>query len=126
ALLIKSVIVSVKNPVFGVGMGNFPILSIRDQVTHNSYTQVSSEMGVAALVIYIMFLLAAFKGLKRVEREAFASRHKSHFYYLAVGLQAALAGYMVSSFFGSVAYQWYVYYLVGYAVCFRRIHESSQ
>jgi hypothetical protein len=32
---------------------------------------------------------------------------------------------MVSSFFLSVAYTWNVYYLVGYAVCFRRIYESD-
>jgi hypothetical protein len=31
----------------------------------------------------------------------------------------------VSSFFASVAYQWYVYYLVGYAVALRRIYQAS-
>jgi hypothetical protein len=29
---------------------------------------------------------------------------------------------MVSSFFGAVAYHWYVYYLVGYAVCLHRLY----
>jgi len=32
---------------------------------------------------------------------------------------------MVSSFFLSLAYVWNIYYLVGYAVCFRRIYESQ-
>jgi hypothetical protein len=32
---------------------------------------------------------------------------------------------MFSSFFASVAYLWYVYYLVGYAVCLRRIYEAE-
>jgi hypothetical protein len=32
---------------------------------------------------------------------------------------------MVCSFFASVAYLWYVYYLVGYAVCLRRLYESE-
>jgi hypothetical protein len=32
---------------------------------------------------------------------------------------------MVSSFFLSVAYHWYVYYLVGFAVCMRRLYESE-
>jgi hypothetical protein len=32
---------------------------------------------------------------------------------------------MVSSFFGSVAFQWYVYYLVGYAIALRRIYATS-
>jgi hypothetical protein len=47
-------------------------------------------------------------------------------YYLAVGLQASLIGYMVSSFFVSVAYLWYVYYLVGFAVALRRIYQSRE
>jgi hypothetical protein len=42
-----------------------------------------------------------------------------------VGLQASLIGYMVSSFFASTAYLWYVYYLVGYAVCLRRMYEAE-
>jgi hypothetical protein len=32
-----------------------------------------------------------------------------------------LVGYMVVSFFASVAYQWYVYYLVAYAFCLHRL-----
>ncbi len=44
------------------------------------------------------------------------------FYFLSIGLQASLVGFMFSSFFGAVAYQWYVYYLVGYAVCLHRLY----
>jgi hypothetical protein len=29
---------------------------------------------------------------------------------------------MFSSFFGAVAYQWYIYYLVGYAICLHRLY----
>jgi hypothetical protein len=47
------------------------------------------------------------------------------YHHLAVGLQASLAAYMVNSFFASVAYLWYVYYLVGYAVCLRRMYEAE-
>ena len=52
-----------------------------------------------------------------------AKRRPSH-YYLAVGLQASLVGYMTSAFFAAVAYQWYAYYLVGYAVCLSRMYEA--
>ena len=58
-------------------------------------------------------------------RETFETRSNSHYYYLAVGLQASLLGYMVSSFFLSVAYVWYVYYLVAFAVCLRRLYEAE-
>jgi hypothetical protein len=44
---------------------------------------------------------------------------------LALGLQASLIAYLVSSFFLAVAYNWYVFYLVGYAVCLRRLYEAE-
>jgi putative inorganic carbon (hco3(-)) transporter len=116
--------VALRNPVFGVGMGNFHTVSIREQVSHNAYTQVAAEMGFASAVIYVLFILAALKSLRLVERATYDARRRERDYYLAVGLQAAIAGYMVSSFFASVAYQWYLYYLVGYAVAIRRMYEA--
>ena len=68
---------------------------------------------------------AAAENWSRIADETFDARSHSRFYYLALGLQASLLAYMVSSFFLSVAYLWYVYYLVGYAVCLRRIYESE-
>ena len=125
-LLYRSIKVAIANPVFGVGMGNFHIVSIGELVSHNAYTQVAAEMGLAAMVIYIMFIITPFRALRVIESETFKERRASHFYYLAVGLQASLAAYMVSSFFASVAYQWYIYYLVGYAVCLRRLYEAEK
>ena len=58
-LLWRSLQVTVANPLLGIGMNNFHIVSIREQVSHNAYTQISAEMGVAALVIYVMFLVLA-------------------------------------------------------------------
>ena len=106
-------------------MANFPIVSIHDQVSHNAYTQVAAEMGVGALALYVMFIVSPLRRLRQIEARAYEERRASQFYYLSVGLQASLVGYMVSSFFASVAYLWYVYYLVGYAVCLRRIYEAE-
>ncbi|MCA1612930.1 MAG: O-antigen ligase family protein [Acidobacteria bacterium] len=125
AILFRSLNTALHNPVFGIGMGNFHIVSIRELVSHNAYTQVAAEMGLAALVFYFLFMWTPLRRLRLIERETFDGRRTSHFYYLAVGLQGALVAYMVSSFFGSVAYQWYVYYLVGYAVSLRRIYEAE-
>ncbi|HEX8119236.1 MAG TPA: hypothetical protein VF521_18300, partial [Pyrinomonadaceae bacterium] len=49
-------------------------------------------------------------------------KERAAFYYLSVAFQASLVGYMVTSFFASVAHLWYVYYLVAYAVCLRRLY----
>jgi hypothetical protein len=125
-LLIRSLQVTARHPLFGVGMGNFHTVSIHELVSHNAFTQVSAEMGLAALIIYVWFLVAPLRRLREIERETFAARRASRFYYFAVGLQAALVGYMVSSFFASVAYNFYIYYLVGYAVALRQLYQAAR
>ena len=123
--LMRSLWVALRRPIFGVGMGNYVLMSYDSRVTHNAYTQVASELGMPALVCYLVFVFTPLRRMTRVERETHSDESKRRFYYLAVGLQASLAGYMVSSFFASVAYLWYVYYLVGYAICFERIYRSE-
>jgi O-antigen ligase len=124
-ILYVSIWTALRHPLFGIGMGNFHIVSVRELVSHNAYTQVAAEMGMVALVCYTMFVVTPFRRLGLIARETFATRSNSRYHYLAVGLQASLLGYMVASFFASVAYIWYVYYLVAYAVCLRRIYESE-
>ncbi len=124
--LFRSLYIALRHPILGIGMGNYAAeMSHRALVTHNSYTQVAAEMGMAALACYMMFIVTPLRKLGQIARETFDVKANSHFYYLAVGLQASLLGYLVCSFFASVAYLWYIYYLVGYAVCLRRIYESE-
>lgn len=122
-LLKRSVIIAIGNPLFGIGIGNFPIVGIRGQVTHNAYTQVAAEMGLPALAFYILFLVAGYKRLRRMELETLEKKNLGRIYFLTVGLQASLVGYMVGSFFLSVAYEWFVYVLVGYAICFQHVYD---
>jgi O-antigen ligase len=124
--LFRSIYVALRHPLLGIGMGNYqPEMSYKGLVTHNSYTQVGSEMGMTALALYVMLIVTPLKRLGQIARETFATRRDSRFYYLALGLQASLIAYLISSFFLSVAYVWYVYYLVAYAVCLRRLYESE-
>lgn len=120
-LLIRSIVVSLRNP-WGIGIGNFPIVGIRNLVSHNSYTQVSSELGVLGLGAYLAFVLSPFRKLAAIERRLDEDGKNGWYYYLSIGLQASLIGFLVSSFFVSVAYNWFIYYLIAYAVAFRRIY----
>lgn len=121
----RSVYVAARHPLLGVGMENYILFSNSNKSSHNAYTQVAAEMGIAASVIYILFILTPFKGLRRIERDAYEVKPARRFYYASVVLQASLVGYMVASFFASVAYLWYIYYLVAYAVCLRRNYDSA-
>lgn len=123
-VIYRAIIVSSRHPVLGVGMGNFPFVSIHNLVTHNAYLQVAVEIGIPAMICYVLLILSPLKGLRRIEREEIAAHHASRSYYLVVAFQASLVGYMVSSFFDSVAYKYHLYYLVGYALCLQRLYET--
>jgi O-antigen ligase len=125
-VLKRSIWVTLRYPLFGVGLGNFHHKSAQELGTHNAYTQVSSEMGIAAMVFYIIFLVHPLRKLRMIEREMFERNENSRFYYFAIGIQASLVGFMVSSFFAAVAYQWYIYYLVAYAICLRRLYYLQE
>jgi len=124
-ILNRSIVVSIRNPITGIGMGNFHTVSLHETVTHNAFTQISAEMGIGALIVYMMFLTGPILRLRRIEKETVESPPDRRYYYLSVGLQASLVGYMVSAFFAAVAYQWYAYYLVAFGVCLYRMYDSD-
>lgn len=123
--LILSIIVTLRNP-WGIGIGCSPTFGVRNLQTHNAYTQVSSELGLAGLAAYLIFIVSPFRKLAAIERTLLEKDESGWLYYMSIGLQASLAGYMVSSFFGSVAYNWFIYYLAAYAVAFRRIYSIEK
>ena len=125
-VLKRSVLVALRYPLFGVGLGNFHHKSEQELGTHNAYTQVAAECGIAAMVFYIIFLVHPLRKLRMIERDMFERNENSRFYYLAIGIQASMIGYMVASFFAAVAYQWYAYYLVAYAIALRRIYYLQE
>jgi O-antigen ligase len=125
-VLKRSILVAIRYPLFGVGIGNFHHKSFQELGTHNAYTQVAAETGIPAMIAYIIFLIHPLRKLRLMEREMYERNETSRFYYLSIGLQASLVGFMVASFFAAVAYQWYIYYLVGYAIALRRIYYLEQ
>ncbi|HKZ00910.1 MAG TPA: O-antigen ligase family protein, partial [Pyrinomonadaceae bacterium] len=125
ALLFRSISVALHSPFLGVGIGNSEIVLIQGQVSHNAYTQIAAETGLLALAFYLVFLFTPYRKLHNIERECLPQVHHDRFFYLSIGLQSSLVAYMVSSFFLSVAFDWYVYVLIGYALAFRRIYAGK-
>jgi putative inorganic carbon (HCO3(-)) transporter len=123
----RSIYLALRHPLFGVGMENYILYSNSDHATHNAYTQVAAEMGLIGAVFYVMFIFLPLKPLRRIEHMRKHLRGKrARYYFLAIGLQASFIGYIVSSFFASVAFLWYIYYLVAYAICLRRLFAVEE
>jgi len=110
-LLIQSLIVTAQHPLFGIGPQNFMIASGVWHVTHNSYTQMSSEGGIPAFLLYVLILWRGITNLREVRRNPRTTKRIRIF---AMALEASLAAYLVGSFFLSQAYQFFPYCLVAY------------
>lgn len=121
-LLFRSLFVTARNP-WGIGIGNSPVMNDFNLQWHNAYTQVASELSLLGFVAYFIFLVSPFRKLGAIERTQESKNEHDWFYYLSIAFQASIIGYMVSSFFVSVAYNWFAYYLIAYAVAFRRIYR---
>jgi putative inorganic carbon (hco3(-)) transporter len=110
-LLKKSIATTIEHPLFGVGPGNFEVISGVWHTMHNSYTQMSAEGGLPALVLYLMIFWRAFANVRGAKK---LSRGRTEPQILAAVLRASLLAYLVGSFFASEAYQYFPYFLVGY------------
>jgi O-antigen ligase/polysaccharide polymerase Wzy-like membrane protein len=112
ALIIRSLVITAEHPLFGVGPGNFEIVSGNWHVTHNTFSQLSAEGGLLALILYLIIIWQTFSNLRRTQQLA----NKDTDLMLWAGtLRASLYGFLIGSFFASLAYQFFPYFLVAYA-----------
>jgi O-antigen ligase len=127
-LLEQSLRLTMEHPIFGVGPGIFVVgesqlaesqgQKASWHVSHNSYTQVSSEMGIPGLLLYLALLWCTF-------RNVFWFRSRSGIdptgRASAVGLALLLSliGLCVSLTLSSSAYLFYLPMLMGLSVAFR-------
>jgi O-antigen ligase len=135
-LFLQSVEITVSHPVFGIGPGMFPVYTDflakqagfprgQWQPTHNLFTQISSECGIPALVLYLLAVFEVIRGLRRVRRsrEQFAS---------VEGMRQA-AGYLLMAFYGllaagmflSIAYTTAIYVIAALAVALTSIYDAE-
>lgn len=139
-LVIKSIFITMHYPIFGVGPGNFPVAVFEDAkahgerypwlVTHNSYTQISSETGIPGLILFVAIIVYAFKSLSLVltltgprSPTPLPDIESTARYF-----RLSLIGVCVCMMFLSVAYTPLIYILAGIAVGFERVvrHEIAR
>lgn len=87
------------NPIFGVGLGQFrhKMLEYADPqlrhafIAHDAYIEVSSEMGIPALMVYLAMLGFCFRSLSRAHKTALSLGMRS-LQEAALGVEAGLIG----------------------------------
>jgi O-antigen ligase len=131
----ESVALSFHNPIFGVGPGQFETYEANGAkaagrraiwlVTHNAYTQVSSEMGLVGFVFYMGVLLTTGLSLRRIRKRLSGIPHMRPAYYIASCLLVSWVSYCVFSVFDYLAYYQYVPLMAGFTVGLRAAVEGE-
>ena len=102
-----------KNPMTGVGIGNYKPTVIQynsvglahadPHIAHNGFLEVAAEMGLPAFVVFLIFFGTTFYSIRKTERLARA-RDQQVLAAIALGMQAALLGVWVAIIFVSGEY----------------------
>jgi putative inorganic carbon (HCO3(-)) transporter len=123
-LVKRSIEVAGGNPMrwlFGVGINNFHIVSHKELVNHNAYLQVFNEVGLPAVIFYILFLVSVIAITARIAKRFRKARGYRQVWLMAIAIQTSLVAYAVGSAFASVAFYWYLYYPAAFAVCLQQL-----
>jgi putative inorganic carbon (HCO3(-)) transporter len=130
-----------QNPVLGLGPLNFQVaegtlspLAERQQygigvpwnAPHNSFVQAGAELGIPGLALYVAIIASAFGALRRSGRnERAAAAPLDWRPPLTPVLTASLLGFVVGSFFLTLAYSEMLYTLVALTVCLEKVTTDA-
>jgi O-antigen ligase len=112
-LLRESLRLMVHHPIFGVGPGNFGVITEEWRVAHNTYTELGAETGFPGLILFCAVLVSAVRRIRRVRKlPGYAANETIRLWTSA--LWAALAAYLAGAIFASTEYNLFPYFMVGY------------
>ena len=128
-LLNRSLRYTLEHPLFGLGLGNFNLFSGAKDAgdpnawmgTHNTFTQISSEAGIPAVVIYLTLLAATARNMNKIRRIRFQGRDKSDLNLMASATLIILLSFAFGACVAHLGYDYYFFYIVAIACSIGRI-----
>jgi O-antigen ligase len=122
-LLSRSIKYTLEHPVFGLGLGNFNLASGAQNTaepnawmgTHNTFTQISSEAGIPALILFLMILITAVRGMKRIRQPAWQVPGDRDLSLMASATLISLLSFAFGACVAHVGYDYYFFYIVAIA-----------
>jgi len=126
-MLKQSVTLTLQNPIFGVGIGEFQVGSSRYsgeqgqkaawKETHNTWTQISSETGFPGLFFYGGAVVVCLRTANSIRKTA-RRRRLTSLYNMSLCLYLSLLGMVVLGMFSSLAYGPFIPIVLGVAASF--------
>lgn len=131
------------NPFLGVGASNFPVaegtlspiavradygIPVRWTAAHNAYIEVGAELGFPGLVLYLGFLTTIMVVLARTEKvtAGMEPATRARVRGLSEALMTAMIGFIVGTFFLSLAYSSMLYVLAALSVGLDKAIRGSE
>jgi O-antigen ligase len=135
-LLRRSLVQTARHPLFGVGAGMFMVSDNNDSilelsrqglwhVSHNGYTQLSSETGIPGALVYIAAMYLCFRKLRAVEKASRKIASLAAVSDMAFALRLALIAYAFELCFTSSAYECYFPILAALTASFELAARSE-
>ena len=129
-LFMSSVRLTLHHPLLGVGPGMFPVADAYDaeeqkhpaawHQTHNTYTQISCENGLPALVFYLAALFFCFKSTRTARQAAAAYPELRSYGDTAFCLRLSVIAFAVTAIFASNAYYFFFPLVAGLCAALER------
>ena len=130
-LLTRSITYTLEHPLFGLGLGNFELASGAQLTqanawmgTHNTYTQISSEAGIPALLLFLCLLVTAVRNLVTINK-SFRSDQSCELRVMARATLAAILAFSFAAWFAHLAYGYYFFYLIAVACGLHSIAKAA-
>jgi O-antigen ligase len=124
----KGLKLTLDHPILGVGAGVFQVAEAhthaqlgRWETAHNSFLQISAELGLGGLGLFLLLLYSGVRSCRVVIRRARRDPRVCPYLWLAHGLELSLYGYAIVGFSLSHAYSWTLYFLLGMTVALNRV-----
>ncbi|MGH7183086.1 MAG: O-antigen ligase family protein, partial [Nitrospiraceae bacterium] len=127
AHMYDGLIILSEHPLMGVGIGQSMVAIVAlhhnaaDQWVkiHNAYLLVGAELGIPGFCVYVWMIIAAFRALKRTNGSEKDGRSRmienGTANHLGIGLRHAIMVFAIAAVFSPVAYNWFLYILIGLA-----------
>lgn len=126
---------TIAHPLFGVGPDQFAAAVSEDAErtgehiawlgTHNTYTQLSSECGLAALIFYVGVIALCIRSNLRLHRQTRGRPLCQNIAALSQCLLAATVVFAASAFFFHMAYSAYLPIIAGSTVALERAAQTT-
>lgn len=115
-VLSRSIMYTLRYPVFGVGMGNFSVINGQELKvpnawygTHNTFTQLSSETGLPGLFLFLSLLLTSIKHMRKIRSRADPGPDEIELYLFSRATIASILSFVFGAFFAHLGYELFIY-----------------